>query len=290
MINIESMDADELLLLLKDNQRHSIIPDEDLEAFMYFGLSIYGGTDQEYLIPHLISLYSELVARLPIESRTNLNRSITDKIDKKELSANALLPFIGFEPAHHIVSTAVIDYCMFRETKYKALEGVGDVIGILRSGTALCQGGIVGGLLLLGDQRVNDLLAELPYLTREEDISTVATTFSGFLYAPMIEFYLDWMVYLNNSKTEAEFGSLASGLVNMIRRDNYGVVSSLERSYGRPNSKSSVRTVFQKSFGDYFNEIEAKMLRIADAETKPKIMPTVINLWREHQQNLEDNS
>ena len=90
MINIESMDADELLLLLEDNQRHSIIPDEDLEAFMHFGLSIYGGTDQEYLIPHLISLYSELVARLPVETRTNLNCSITDRIDKKELSANAL--------------------------------------------------------------------------------------------------------------------------------------------------------------------------------------------------------
>ena len=52
-------------------------------------------------------------------------------------------------------------------------------------------------------------------------------TQSGFLYAPIIEFYLDWLERLNSKATEAEFGSLASGRVLMIRQAHTGMVSDI---------------------------------------------------------------
>jgi hypothetical protein len=290
VISVESMDADGLLQVLEEHQLHSQISDDELEGFVFFGLSLYGTTNQERLIPHLIALYEELIARSELADRMRLNRSVTEGIDDNELSVNALLPFIGFEPEYSIVSTAVIDYCMYRETENDELDGVGDVIGILRSGIPLCPGGIVAGLLLLGDKRVTDLLKELPYLQANEDIAIAARTVSGFLYKPMIEFYLDWLSDLNSPQKEMEFGSLASGLVNMIQQDNSGMVSSVERRYGHRDAEFPVELVSQVPFAEYFSEIEDRMQEIANMETAPKIMPSIIERWREHRDQLRANA
>jgi len=293
-MKLESMDADELFQVLEEHELHTQIPDEALESFVFFGLSLYGSSNQENLIPHLISLYRELSSRSEVEVRMRLNSSITKEVGENTLSVNALLPFIGFEQELSIVSTAVLDYCMYRETEEDELAGVKDVIGILRSGICLCPGGVVGGLVLLGDKRVVDLLYELPYelpyLEDNSDIAAFARTFSGFLYQPMIDFYLTWLEVLNSTVTELEFGSLASGLVNMVQKDNFGVVTSVERRYGKRDAELPIVNVSQIPFGEYLSEIEGRLLNIAEAETAPKIMPTVIGHWRMHRDHLEGDS
>ena len=101
------------------------------------------------------------------------------------------MPFIGFEPEHSIVSTAVIDYCMIREPEAdKPLSGISDILGILRSGNVRCPGGVLAGLLLLGDPEVKMLLPVFAESLTGKDIAASARTHSGILYAPMIEFYL----------------------------------------------------------------------------------------------------
>lgn len=134
MFDFESLDLDDFIQILQDQERHSSVHDEDLEEFMYVGLNIYGILNQEDLIPHLIHFYGELVSRLEPNARMNLFSRITDKVVDKTLSVNALLPFIGFEPEPSIASTSVIDYCMARETDEDELAGVGDVIGICAQG------------------------------------------------------------------------------------------------------------------------------------------------------------
>lgn len=125
------------------------------------------------------------------------------------------------------------------------------------------------------------LLAGQTHL-RGKNIADLVKTFSGFVYAPMIDFYLKWLEELNTSETETEFGALASGLVNMVQNDKYGVVTALERRYGQPDADPPIETVFRQSFSDYFSTIEDRMQKIADVENEPKIMPTVIARWRSH--------
>ena len=281
MLDPESLDLDDFLRTLQDPERHGYIDDGDLEEFMYVGLNVYGTLNREDLIPHLIHLYGELVKRLMSSARMNLLQAVRAKVEDKTLSVNALLPFIGFEPDQSIVSTSVIDYCMIRETDEDELAGVGDVIGIMNSGRALCPGGIIGGLLLLGDSRVVDLLERLPRL-RGDQISDLVKTFSGFVYAPMIDFYLNWLEELNTSKTEADFGALASGLVNMVQNDRYGIVTATKRHFGKPKADPPIEVVSQQSFDDYFNKVVKRMEKIAESETEPKVMPEVIKRWHIH--------
>lgn len=280
---LNSMTADELLELLESPDQHKDIPDEALADFVYFSLSVYGTTNQSSLIPHLINLYREFVSRSDIETRRPLYEAIVDQVKEDDLSVNALMPFLGYEPEQSLVSTAVIDYCMCRvPDDGKPLSGIGDILGVLRSGLVSCPGGILAGLLLLGDRRVADLLPLFRQNLKNEDIAVFARTHSGILYSPMIEFYLDWLEELNGPQYEAEFGSLASGLVNMVQKDGMGVVVEVEREFGAVTSDNPIRPVRQVPFSDYFREVLVRMEALAATETDPKIMPEVIDRWRIH--------
>jgi hypothetical protein len=149
---------------------------------------------------------------------------------------------ISEESQRHIVSQAVLDYIIYRPgTPDDPLAGVQDVLGMLRAGTASNSGAVLGGLLLTGDRRVVALIENIVTdLTRGAIIDEMVKTQSGFLYAPIIEFYLDWLEQLNSKAPEAEFGSLASGLVLMIRHAHTGMVLDIRRDFGLHSSGEPV--------------------------------------------------
>ena len=128
MIHMQAKGAHELLGVREDHDFHFQIPDEGLEGFNYFGLSVYGATSRAHLITHLINLYGEFVGRFHFEDWMRLNRAITKRVDEGFLSINALLPSVGFEREHSIVSTAVIDFYMYGETNADELTGVGGAL------------------------------------------------------------------------------------------------------------------------------------------------------------------
>jgi len=288
--HISQMSADEAIGVLVNTDLHLQIASGDLEEFVYFGLSVYGTTNQEALIQPLIHLYGIFVEKTGAEIRKRPYQAVAEQAKEGDITVNALLPFIGSEPDHSLVSTAVIDYCMFRQTaKDQPFAGVGDVLGMLKSSTVICPGGILAGLLLLGDARVSALLPAFRQQLENADIAVLARTHSGFLYAPMIGFYLEWLEELSEPATEAEFGTLASGLVNMVQRDQYGVVVAVERLYGQPTADETVIPVEHYGFREYFNSILPRMQAIAELETDPKVMPEVITRWAQHARCTELN-
>ena len=106
----------------------------------------------------------------------------------------------------------------------------------------------------------------------------------------MIEFYLTWLERLSTPEREADFGSLASGLINMVEKDALGIVVAVNRNYGTTEHDQAIEPVFEAPFADFCASVMPCMQAIAVSESEPKVMPVVIERWREHAADIVDAS
>ena len=270
--------------LLTTPTRVPEVPRWELADFLFFSVQTYGSTNDSNLIGPLRVLYHRCNAELSVNVRESVQDAISAAVADNDLSSNALLPFVSTESARHIVSKAVLEFLMYRPSQPDdLLAGVRDILALYHAETTVNAGAVLGGLLLTGDRRVID--AVMGVVDKDTSLTTIkelAKTHSGFLYAPVIECYLGWLESLNNEATEAEFGVMASGLTNMLRRDQTGEVLELRRDFGQGTEASSVEVIAQYLFDDYAPRVLAKMAAIAEAESEPKLMPRVGVEWRQH--------
>ncbi|MFP6802995.1 MAG: hypothetical protein VCA12_07650 [Pseudomonadales bacterium] len=90
------------------------------------------------------------------------------------------------------------------------------------------------------------------------------------------------MERLNTPEREADFGSLASGLINMVEKDALGIVVAVNRNYGTTEQDQAIEPVFEAPFSDFCAPVMPCMQAIAANESEPKVMPVVLERWREH--------
>jgi hypothetical protein len=183
------------------------LDDNQLSAVFLSSAFHYGRSNDESLAAQLGTLYIVCRERIAKSHREKLLEVVSSGTARGHLSANALLPFLFRETDTSLVCRASIEYAAARHTPHDdTLAGVRDLIGMFRSGQPENRAGIFAGLLLLGDRRVTALLdAHRRELTAAE-IRDVAEQDTGFVHAPVIEFYLDWLAeLLDSNNSDAAF-------------------------------------------------------------------------------------
>ena len=274
---------DEFLNLASElSQLAPNVPDSDdaLEEFVVSTLTVFGLSEDHALLEPLQGLYRQVTNRLDLDIRHSMYRNMTDKIEKNECNASALLPFVLVDDNAGLVSTAALDYPMFRRvTTEDPLAGVRDIIDSIEQGLVANRGAVIAGLLSLGDRRVCRLLWELKDALSPEEIDTVATVRSTFCMAGTVEFFIDWLEELEGGFEDARFGAIASGLVMARRRAQMEAVFDAERNFPDGRDVEPIELKESWTIDEYAQHIAPRLRKLADEEPPPKVMPVVLAEW-----------
>ncbi|MBT4701338.1 MAG: hypothetical protein HOB79_09705 [Rhodospirillaceae bacterium] len=276
-----SDEADRLFELLQDPSCYEGLNHEDLRILTYFGISLYGKTNQDDLIGRLISLYQVFRVKIGRSERQNLHGAIQNQLLEGEISVNAMLPFVLEETDFSICSTAALDYASCRPLSDEdPMSGPGEVNDMILQDRPKCRPGLFAGLLLLGDVRVNRILWDTKDIFSESEIQQIAKCRSGFLYKTTIEFYLDWLESLRGDFRDRNFGSIASGLV--LARENLMMeqVLDCERIFPVPRNAPPGLIRQQFDLPEFAETISDRLLALEMREPSPKVMPEVLRAWR----------
>jgi hypothetical protein len=261
------------------------LDDKTFCQLTYKAIHTYGYTNNSELIPLIQNLYIYFRGKNETE-RMKVYESIVHEVDNNSISVNGFLPFLWEDTSSFIVSTAVIDYCAYRPLDNDdPLTAVKEVIAMIVKQKGECRHGLFGGLLCLGDRRVNNLLWEIKEVLSPKEIQSLATIHTGILYISTFEFYMDWLEELSGNLEDKNFGSLASGLIlalrqaqNLQKTDEPTVIDH-ERVFPSPKDVSPSNLNKSHSFSDYRDLITPRLLGIKDKETGERVMPRVLEEW-----------
>lgn len=258
---------------------------EELRQATYLGLMHYGATNDPAEVPRLVPLYNAVVRRSTLDERLALLEHVTEAVERRAASGNALMPFLIVDPEHRIVSTAALNLAVLtpgddplagpREVLRIAVEDVMDVQQDTRTS-------ILAGLILLGDRRVMGLLGRCWELVDAPHRHALAKAKSGFVYAAVVDFYLDWLDACLESGDEGLFGNVAAQLATMpMQPASGGRVIEIERimpAWDAPDG-IPVRHLQSWSFADYARLIEPRLRDLLARESEPKVLPHVMRIW-----------
>ena len=149
------------------------------------------------------------------EGRMGVLSDFLSAVEEGRLSSNVLLPFIGCDADRAIASTAALSFAMtHRKTADEAMVGVVLLAKGIAGGTISNPGAVFGGLLNLGDYRVNKVLWPLRDLIKGADLDEAVRIRTGRLSSAVVDFLLDWLEQMDADHREERFNPIAAALVN----------------------------------------------------------------------------
>ena len=255
--------------------------------FTYDAIYTYGYTNNLELIPLIRRLYIYFRKRTETEERWNLYQDIVREVSNNNISVFAFLPFLYEENDKAIVSTAAIDYCAYRPLENDdPLTAVKEIIPrIIQQTNVECRYGLFGGLLCLGDRRVNNMLWQIKQRLLPDEVKSLVTIQTGILYTNTFEFYMHWLEELKEDSGNEIFGSVASGIVCALRqaqklqKTDEPTVIDHERVFPSPEDVNPSNLKKEYKFSEYRNLIAPRLLAITDKETGERVMSFALKAW-----------
>jgi len=233
----------------------------------------YAATSDERLIPALQDLYAKAVAIITPEERIELVVAVAHYAQEGRLSLNGLMPFLFKDPSVSVISTAALEFAQIAPPeKGDPLTGVRYLLQqadqVPEEATRV---GILRGLLLLGDRRVIELLGPCWRRLSAEGRRELAQLNSGWLHAPLIDWFISWLEDCEGD----EFGSVAAALARTARQARDMPIIETRRAFGRRDGE----LVGKWSREEYAEHIRHRLLQIAANEAPPRVMFDVLREW-----------
>lgn len=242
-------------------------------------VAAFGASCDEALIPALRQKYGLGMTLIPSVDRCRLLTVVADAIDRRTFSINALLPFLGQDDSRAVVATAALRFAVAIDPEHDdPLTGVRHLIRPT-AGPELetHRVAVLSGLLILGDQRVIDLLGPCWRGLSQDGRFLLSALQAPDLHGPLIEWFLDW---LEDCEGE-EFGAVAAAVALMGQAARRFPIIEIRRSFPVPidPSDSAIELVQTWSFAEYAGRIEPRLRDLARRETAPCVMPEVLRAW-----------
>jgi hypothetical protein len=272
------------------------LEEEALTSLLFEGISLYGQTNWEPLVRVIAPVYLHAMEQVPVETRKELQAAIRQKIEASETSINALLPFLFLETEMGVVSTSAIDFAMVpKPPEDDPLGWPRRLVSDLEAGMGANKGAILGGLITLGDRRVNDLLREVKWLISDDEIGVAVRCISGMPAVATIEFWLGWAEELSEAGLDNTglFGQVASGLAFLVQHMRVDSFADISRNFGylhlEDNNVQSMVIHGQYSKLALAERYANRLYALEASESPPKLMSDVIrHLGMEPKAPLED--
>jgi hypothetical protein len=258
---------------------YEALPDMLLGEMIRYG--VLGG-DRDVIFG-LITLYGKFLSSAPnVAICRDVYRHVAALAEDRVIAAAAMLPFVFSDPDRGVCATAVIDYVSMGDlTDGDPMSRVKDIVAMIAHHDPENRGAAFGGLLWLGDQRVCDLLLPLRDGLTIEEVREVVGSCSGYLHASSIEFLLDWLEQLKGDERYGRFGALAGGLGYARKTMHEPLVGTGERPFPAtsvtPDQARRIRRAI--SIAEYTERIAPRLRELERAETEPKVMPRIMEIW-----------
>ena len=274
---LDSYDESGLIDLLDKPQEYELLTDKDLDMFVFFAVGLYGMTARIDLISKIIPLYELYVKRIPPSQRIENYKASSAEIINGKMHPIGLAPYLCLDNDIGIVSTAALDYSVLCPLENDdPLTGPKTVIDLVKKGTITLPAAAIGGLLMLGDQRVMELLTETRHGLKKQDIEIIINCRSGYIFKATVDFYLDWLEELTGDNSDKIFGVVAAGFFKLIKGAQEPVVNSIERYFPSTLEKSA-RILSTWPLDEYLNTLRDRLSEIAQREKEPKVLPYILS-------------
>lgn len=264
---------------IADHTGVEALDETDLIELMTRGQILYGATDDESLVPDLLHLYRHAMALTTPGMRMDAYQTMADLVETTLVSVNALLPFLLIETDQGIVSTAAIDTAMY------GCPERGDLLSwprhlarqVVRREPANV-GAVFGGLVSLGDRRINPVLEDVRDSLTLDDVGTATQCVTGFSSLAAFEFWLEWLETLPGNPEDALWGYLAGALYRLARpavvpelienHRNFGYIWEDEVAPGWWGPQLTPKEVGER--------YAPRLYELEEREASPKVMSTVL--------------
>jgi hypothetical protein len=275
-----SYSFEELEAFRKDHASWARFSDEFLDWFVHHYIWVYGSSPREDLIPDLIPLYRMFVERIPVGTRYRNLQSMCGFLSRREVSANAMLPYICEDPDGSVVATATISGASAWPIQDgDPLTGPKGLLDRLRDDGVAHPGAVFMGLLALGDRRVMKLLWDERQLLAVDVIATAGATAPPILFLPVIEFWLDLLAEVVNGPQPPGLVKLVATPLLKMALQGEGDVLEIERQFGVPDSEDAVRLLDGWTLPAVAERVRRRLEALVDLEHEPQLIPKLIRAW-----------
>ncbi|MFO0877580.1 MAG: hypothetical protein U0840_09410 [Gemmataceae bacterium] len=229
-------------------------------------------------------MYDELERRLDPGERLGVERRLVSLVAAGHAGNGVLVPFIFYDPALTVVSTATLDYAVLEppDADHGPFAGVQKMLGLARPASGLeepTRAGILQGLVLLGDRRLLPFLSGCWEWLGEAGRDTLArATSDGAVTAGLVEFLLGW---LEQTRDERNFGGILGTLCRLPSASRDGLIHDIERAFPFMPDQPPLRVVQSLTFAEYYDGIRGRLARLAEAEPEPKLTLHLEQYWCE---------
>jgi hypothetical protein len=258
--------------------------DEELKRVIAIKFIEYGASQDTSRIAGLFALYRYAMQRLDVDERREMLTEFSGMIERHDgLGYMGLMMFLAADTAPGIRSSAALSLSVLfdpSQERQDELAGPRFVIRTLvnHDGGAPSQGAALGGVLLLGDKRINPLLAEVWDELSEEAQLEMTSAKSGFVTEAMVEFWLD---RLEQGCSEAVFGSAVAAIAKMPVISQAPFVVDIERLLPAYSGGEPMKLLRRTTYADYLEEIRPRLEALEKKESKPRVIPRIFEFWKE---------
>jgi hypothetical protein len=244
----------------------------------------YGGSNDGSLIPLLFALYRKWIDKSSAAERLHELQTLAAAIEEHSGCAIlALMPFIVAEMEPHIISTASLSLCALYPVKDDPLAGPRFLSSVLDQNPAPdgAAGAALGGMMLLGDERVSGLIRQIWEKWPPEARIEAVRQHSPFVSKDHVDLLLE---FLATESDLATYGSIAAALANAAVRAERNGVSEVERvfpAWSTPNEPLKITRHWSRH--EFAAQIESRLDQLIQTElTGPNeemIMSIVLRRW-----------
>ena len=263
----------------------SSIDSTDLAAILFRALVDYGQSSDEKTVDSLSEVYTRSMATVDVNARLRMLTRLSDLAEQRKLSANALLPFVFRDTDQAVVSSAALSLAeLWPGSESDPVLGIRELASYARNYAERDDEpravAILSGLLLLGDRRAIDLLQNCWRWLSSEGRVRLSHMESGYLHAPLIDWYIDWLADCEQS----DFGVVAAALTRISQKARGQLIPEVTRVIPAwlADDGNVVRLVQQWTFAEFGERIRPRLEEIARHESEPRLMPAVLEAWQIH--------
>lgn len=261
---------------------------DELERFVTRLCLAFGVTNDPALAQPLERAYDLAVEKLSVDTRLRILQQVTRQTPSSPLSGRALLIFIRRDPEERVISSASLDLAALMPLEGDdPLTGPRTLLALAESlppnGTA--QIGVLHGLFLLGDRRTMPLLRHAWRLLDAEGRSALTRARSGFVYASMVDLFMEWLETAIASDDDNTVGAIAGSFWRLpfdtLAAPKPGQILDVERRFPAraTDPDPGVTTLRAWSVEEYGGIIAPGLRDLTEREHHPRLLPAVLRAW-----------
>ena len=272
---------DELLAIVDDPQQLEDLCSDRLAGLVFSAAVHYGVRQDARVIDALAVLYPAFREKEDEPTRKTLYSNVVGEIESESTGHEALAAFMSHETSASMVTTAALDFAVFHPVvNGDPMSGPKAVLELFNENSVQCRAGLFNGLLLLGDDRVCDLLRNVRGQLTAAELRVVCGTGSGYPFESPIEFLIDWLEEAETEGDDAKYGFVAGALGNQVNGAMFPAVVAARRRFPAESQGGILEDGREMIPLDEFAQTIGPRLRaLAEREPPPQVMPIVLGAW-----------